>query len=100
MNETLIIKIGIAIALLGVSLIITIGGPRFSALMLFLSFWGWVGIKLYEIKASTWISFLLLKVPLNLMFNPFYVLLLLKSWTLIKYKDQLEEVDRKLRKTK
>jgi len=99
MNETLNRKIGIAIALIGVSLIITIGGPKFSVQMLFLSFWGWIGIKIYEIKANTWISFLFLKVPLNLIFNPFYVLLLLKSWTLIKYKDQLEEADRKLRKT-
>ena len=99
MNETLNIKVGIAIALLGVSLIVTIGGPKFSVLMLFLSFLGWIGIKLYEIKASTWLSFLLLKVPLNLMFNPFYILLLLKSWTLIKYKNQLEKADGKLRKT-
>jgi len=99
MNETLNIRIGIAIALVGVSLIIIIGGSKLSVSMLFLSFWGWVGIKLYEMKANTWQSFLLLKVPLNLMFNPFYVLLLLKSWTLIKYKDQLEEVDRILRKT-
>jgi hypothetical protein len=99
MNETLNVKIGIAIGILGVSLIIIIGGLELSGLMIFLSFWGWIGIKFYHIKTETWIGLLLFKVPLNLMFNPFFLLLLIKSWTMVKYKDQLEELDKKLQKT-
>jgi|GEM_PF-6863985 len=99
MNETLQLKVGIAIALISVSIIILVGGLDLSELVIFLCFFGWLGAKLYEIKVNTWLGLLLLKIPLNLMFNPLFLLLLLKSWTMLKYKDQLEELERKLQKT-
>jgi hypothetical protein len=98
MNETLDVKIGMAIGILGVSLIIIIGGLEISGLIISLSFFGWMGINLYHIKTKTWLEFLLFKVSLNLILNPFFILLLIKSWTMVKYRDQLEELDRKLHK--
>jgi len=99
MNETLQLKVGIATALISVSIIIFIGGLDLSGLFIFFCFFGWFGVKLYEIKVNTWIGLLLFKIPLNLMLNPLYILMLLKSWTMLQYKDQLVEIDRKLQKT-
>jgi hypothetical protein len=68
---------------------------KLEGIFLFLGFcfFGWLGISLYEFKAKTWIAYLLLKIPLNIFFNPFLLILLLKSWTMLKYKSQLEELE-------
>jgi hypothetical protein len=99
MNKTLQLKFGIAAALISVSTIISIGGLYLSTLLILFCFFGWVGVKLYEIKVNTWLGLLLFIIPLNLMLNPLYLLMLLKSWTMLQYKDQLEELERKQQKT-
>ena len=61
-----------------------------------LFFYGWLSVKIYETKTKSWASFLAIKVPLNIFFNPFLIVLLLKSWTISTYRKELEDLDRKL----
>lgn len=96
MSGTRNLKAGIIIALSGVSIIAAIGSLQLVGLAAFYCLFGWVGIKLYEIRVNTWLGLLLFKVPLNVAFNPFFLILLLKSWTLLKYREQFQELERNL----
>jgi hypothetical protein len=70
------------------------GGLEFFIILIALSFYGWFGTKLYEMESKTWLGFLLIKIPLNVFFNlGLMFLLLLKSWTMLSFKDELNNLD-------
>lgn len=100
MKDPLAFRFGIIILVTGLVLIIGAVWSKLVAWAVGLTFLGWIGTKLYQMPAGTWKELLLKKVPLNLIFNPFYLILLLKSYTLLKYKDQLEDIDKHLKKQK
>lgn len=84
-----------AIILMGmIGAIIWLGGLEFLSMATAFILCGLFGVYLYSFKTNSWVVFLFLKVPANILFNPFYLILLLKSWTMLAYKDQLDELDR------
>jgi len=96
MNDSLYLITGISTASIGILICLYFGGFKLIGIIAFLSFFGWLGICVYEIKANSWLGFMLVKVPLNVFFNLFLLLLLLKSWTMLRYKAQLDALDKKL----
>ena len=84
-----------AIILLGMAgVIIWLGGFEFLTIVTVWILAGLFSIYLYSFKANNWLTFIL-KILDNILFNPFYLILLLKSWTMLSYKDQLDELDKK-----
>jgi hypothetical protein len=88
--------IGLVILSVMVAAIVSVGGLQFVTITISLILLGLFSIYLYSIKTGTW-PFSALKVIVNILFNPFYLLLLIKSWTMLDYKDQFEEIDKKLK---
>ena len=83
----------ILIGMIGV--IIWFGGFEFLSISTAFVLFGLFGIYLYSFKTNNWLVFIFLKIPANILFNPFYLILLLKSWTMLGYKDQLDALDKK-----
>ena len=54
---------------------------------------GWLSAFLFFLPARNWLFFISVKLPLNLLFNPLFLILLLKSWTLLSYKDKLDQLE-------
>ena len=92
--------IGASILILMVGTIIWLGGLHFLTTSIIFVLLGLFGIYLYSFRAENWFTFLFSKVPANILFNPFYLILLLKSWTMLDYKDKLDELDKRPRDTK
>ena len=86
MNDSLYLKTGISTAIICILICLYFGGFKLIGIIAFLSFFGWFGICVYEIKANSWLGFMMVKVPLNVLVNLFLLLLLLKSWTMLRYK--------------
>ena len=82
-----------AIIFLGIGgAIIGFGGFQLLTLPIILALLGLFSIFLYSIKAEKWYLFIL-KIIANILFNPFFLLLHLRSWTLLRYKDKFDELD-------
>ena len=91
MNNRKEIYIGIAMVITLLIVGALVGGLQFFGLIFALLFYGWFGTILYEMKSKTWLQFLLIKIPLNLIFNfGLMFLLLLKSWTMVSYREELK----------
>jgi len=71
------------------------GGFRLITFPIVLFVTGLFSIFLYSIKTEKW-YFFILKIIANIIFNPFFLLLLIRSWTLLRYKAQFEELDKKV----
>ena len=96
MNDSIDIKTGISTASICIITFLYFGGIELIGMLIFLSFFGWLGMKLYEIKTNSWFGLLLIKIPLNMFFNLFFFMLLLSSWTMLKYRVQLDTLDERL----
>ena len=83
-------------ALAGLAIMIIIGGLKLILSFLFLILFSFIGVHLYEIKTKTWLGLLILKIPLNVMFNPFFLIMLLKSWTMLSFEDELADLENKI----
>lgn len=86
--------IGVIILFGMAGVIIWLGGFKFLTIVTILILAGLFSIYLYSVKANNWLAFIL-KVIANILFNPFYLILLLKSWTMLGYKEQLDKLDKK-----
>lgn len=87
------LKIGI-LMLLGLAIISAMVGDF--GLILFtagMSILGLFSIFLYQFKVKGATTFLMLKVPLNIFFNIFLITLLLKSWAMREFKEDLEQLN-------
>ena len=96
MNNQKEIYIGIAMVILFLIVGAIFGGLKFFGFVLALFLYGWLGIMLYEMKPRTWLQLLLIKIPLNLMFNfGLMFILLLKSWTMLSFREELKALETK-----
>ncbi len=85
-------KVGALIVLI-FTVMLLIVDAKIILYIFFLSFVGWLSIVLYEFKTATPRGFYLIKVPLNIFFNYFLYLLLLKSWAMREYKEDFKKLD-------
>ena len=97
MSKNVLTLIGILLITILVALIVILGKFDFYIYALLIIPYGLLGVYLYSYQSKNWQSFLFLKVPLNILFNPFLFVLLLKSWTMLGFRDELEELDKKIR---
>lgn len=97
MSDYQYIKVGFITAAVCTTIMILIGGASVIKLTALYIFFGWLGIRLYEIKTNTWVGLLMFKVPVNILFNPFFLILLLKSWTMLKFESDLNGLEENIK---
>ncbi len=83
------------ILLVTILILLILGGYEAIILAIELTILGIIGQYLYHMKAEKKLYFYVVKVPLNIIFNIFLFILLLKSWSMREFKGDFEQLDKR-----